>query len=89
MTEPTARVAPPELQILGGVTPGPNGRPWTAIDIRYGYTRIVLVVPHQIADELADEIGDIIREAAAATRRAELGLIVPNAPAPTNGHPHP
>lgn len=90
MGQPTpAAAGGPDIQVLGGVAQGPDGKPWAVLELRFGIMRTTLLMPHQIADQFAETIPGILREVAATARRAEMGLIVPTpATPPVNGHPH-
>jgi len=87
MTQP-AQVVVPSVQVATSAVAGPDGKPWVQIAIRCGQTVFALIVPDQTCDELAAIFAKNLPEAAAAVRRAGLGLIVPGPgapPLPPNG----
>jgi hypothetical protein len=83
MTGPQ-QVTIPGVAVNGGIAPGPDGKAWTAINIQHGLVVFGLVITPDVALQLAEQIPAILLEAAAAARRANLGLILPGQTG--NGH---
>jgi len=81
------------LQVQGLTVPGPGGAPVAALIFDYGISAHKILMEPEAADQLAESLPAILREAAAMARRARLGLILPGpgavnlSPAPNGGHP--
>lgn len=83
MTTQPANGKPAEItslpvQIGGAVVQGPDGRPWVQLQIGQGVTTFGLVVPENVAIELATLVPQVLTEVAAQCRRAKLGLLLPH-----------
>lgn len=79
MTEPQQATIPP-VQVNGGVAAGPDGKAWATLHIQHGLIAFAVMVTPDMAVQLAEQIPAILTEAAAAARRANLGLILPGQP---------
>jgi hypothetical protein len=76
VSQPT-QAAVPAVTVTTAATTGPDGKPWVQILIQCGPAILGLIVPDQTCDELAAIFAKNLPEAAAAVRRAGLGLILP------------
>jgi len=85
VSQPT-QITVPSVTVTTAAVPGPDGKPWVQIVIQCGPAVLGLTVPDQTCDELAAIFAKNLPEAAAAVRRAGLGLILPgNGAAPGGG----
>ena len=84
MTSPQQVTIPP-VTVNAGIAPGPDGKAWPVINIQHGLAVFALVVSPDQAAELAEQIPHLLTEAAAAARRANLGLILPGQAGNGNG----
>lgn len=79
MTDPTPPAETPAeaLQVQIAVGPGPDGRACVLWTMRAGIAAFTLVLPPEMADDLAGNLPDLLRQGAEAARRANSGLYLP------------
>ena len=92
-TGPAPGSAPPpaghgfEFQIAASVVAGPTG-PEVALHLQVGRVQTVLLMPADVAANLAGALPQVLAQAVAGARRAGLGLIIPDGvqlPPPNGG----
>lgn len=83
MTQPT-EPQPGLVSVRCGtaVVPGPDGRPWVALQIEQGATRYALVVDIATADQLQALITTQMQDAIATAKRQATGLLLPHEATP-------
>jgi hypothetical protein len=55
---------------------GPDGKPWVKFHLGLGLAAITMIIPEELAEQLAPVLAQQLAEGAANARRDRIGLIV-------------
>lgn len=64
------------VQIATSLQQGPDGKQWVGVHVSAPLSTFAFAVPPDAALQLADGLPDMIRDTAAAARRANNGLMI-------------
>ena len=74
--QPAPEAEAVQVNLSGGVTGGPTGRPWCQLSFQLGLAQFTMVLPEKTLLDLADVLPAFLRERATEVRQARMGLVL-------------